>query len=403
MTRPLLLLAALGASLRLLAPCAHAASSPVAIDDPPPFGSFQPAGPFGFLAGPIDFRFEYPGQPVIEFTAIGYEVPGYPRSLLVPESPLGAGVLYASDAEAFGDYELWFEALGVSVPIGWIASEDAAYGWLEQLVVTVRAGSVLSEESASPGGGGGGPRVWINCMEEPASANTISILVCTDQECAITFKQFFCQTLSWKGTNAAGQPVSGEAGPNLTFPGQTVPGLPSSGNAGVPSLADGSRVYVDAPAAGDSDYPLFGCLSLPCCFSLTCCGVKDAPNMRAPSLVDFVLEAFNPGVNVTEVTWEVEYVTYVLMQCPGQQDPVPVKKISWTYSETVETPDEPSTEEHLENGTYGGPGEGRPGPNSGFTNGLPTVDDVAALDPAHATALTNFENGDFTGAPCPQQ
>jgi hypothetical protein len=203
----------------------------------------------------------------------------------------------------------------------------------------------------------------------------------------VIYVQFATLKITWKGTNAAGAPVEGGCPGPIT-------GTSANGGAnGGPVKPDGGTTYVDTNTPGNGDYPNQG--PGPGANERS---MIDVPNVKNSAGLKNVIQAANPGVTINEITIHMNITTYVIVVTPTGRRVV--KKIKWTYTETLRAPWGPDPG----NGQFGGPAQGPPPPGSQFTNGQPTVEDVNAMDPNHAAALGSFQTvpatpANYTGAP----
>lgn len=331
-------------------------------------GSQPFVGPIVFEPGVLELTYSAPGYPDFGFTANAIWLEGYPGSVYLHETPIGpSAVLQGLDPQG-PDYYFVAPSLGVFAPLSY---EDTSTSY----VGTIGSGTIGITVATTP--------------QDPAQPKyglaknkngTRAIII--KAPCKATFKQFFTRKITWKGTKPnpnGGAPVP--TGGDFDGP------IAGNGNGGQPTVTDGGTAYVDAPP-GNGDYPGVqnnrdGTTSM-----------LDAPNVTNPDGLAGVIAGQQPaGTVVTEVTVTWHFTTYIL--CGG----VVTWKVEWYHTETVAIPAGPPP--HHPNGGFGGRSQGPPPPGSPWNTTPPDVSPATGYDPHHQAALTNFQGGNYSGAPAP--
>ncbi len=367
--------------------CAQAQSSdedggPVFIDSTPP------VGPAMLGLNSLEVTVTAVGYAPVEFAVSPIELPGYPGWLGVTSSPFGPLVFVP--LPQVGDYLLGFLQYGITLPLQWDASDCTFDGTNGTVIASIVATPVVDTggTDTTPGpGGGGGPSVQI-CVTEvdrPDGEKGVRIAVEAPAECTVSFKQFVSTKVSWSGA-AGGGGVCG-------FP------MKATGNNGKPQICDGRHVYVDSDVPS-GDYPAQPPVPNPNDPGQSTTAMEDGPNLENLDLLEATIETdplFPPGDDVTSITVEFRYTTYVYLTCPPAAAAL-VGRVEWWYRRTYVRPP-----------AYGPDAPGMPGgPNPpsgggcGFPLGTPTVNTGSPFVSAdHAAALTGYLGGTYGGSQTP--
>jgi hypothetical protein len=336
--------------------------------------------PLDVTPGELDFRFEAGGE-VFEFRAEAVPFSPYPGSLWIANSPLGAGALLKLPNAPTGSYLLGFQASGV-IAIAWNENLFGSAGAAGGIAAVVTQAPIA--QAQDPIGPPPPPTVGIRPGKSDGKEGVI-ISVTGSDACLYGFVQFVTLKVTWKGVKRSdGSGTSGVgAGPQS-----------SDANGGKPMASDGGTTYVDAPA-GSSEYPHQGHSAGPGAGQVTQ-RMGDSPGLNDPKPLVDDIEGANPDVEVTELTLEQRFTTYVWMDCgAGRQI---IAKVEWSRTQTVPV-NQDNTGPAGGPGGFGGPAAGPPAPGSPFTNGQPSVTPVGEMDPEHKAAEQNHNSGAYSGAP----
>ncbi|MBL8863741.1 MAG: hypothetical protein JNK02_17260 [Planctomycetes bacterium] len=349
--------------------------------------SLPPEGPAILGVNELDLTVRVPGYEPIKLAVQPIAIPGIPGWLGVPSSELGA-LLFVPLTPQVGEYLLGFLDFGVTVPLSY--QENGCT--FEGTNGTVAVSASFAPFSSQGPGGGGGPNICLLEVPRPDGEVGIRIEATCPAECSIFFQQFVNTKITWTS--------SGGASGGCPLP------VPATGNDGKPQQCDGRRTYSDStrsiPGLPAGDYP-----QEPTVPGLnpgeTTHAMEDGPNLTPLGLqaLELLIEGdhgFPAGQDVTSITLELRYTTYVWMVCPPML-PVIVGRVEWWYTRTYTIPPAhgPSAP-----GRLGGPNPPAGG-GRGFPGGSPTVNMTPgqSMSPDHAAALDAYQTGDPDGAPSP--